>query len=265
MVPFAFATSFLLLAAATRPATPLHLGDEFSIAAETPIEEVVGNPERYHNRPIRTRGVVASVCNEEGCFIEVVPRGGGAGIVANFPGLVHTFPLDCAGLEATVEGVPYRKIFHSARVSHWQRHSYHVGRSVPEYSMILRMEVRAAEIGGERIAVPEVAAIPAASPTRVDLLREEFEDEGFGIGRQRLEANVTRAMHWSAAARVFVVCTAGSVSVDMKGAERIRLSTDTMAYVPAGTPYWLTAEGGAPAEVLIVYANVVKKEPEHKH
>jgi mannose-6-phosphate isomerase-like protein (cupin superfamily) len=255
----------IVAAAGAHGADRLHLGPEFSIAEETPIERIVANPELYHNRPVRTRGVIASVCNEEGCFIELIPAGGGAGIVANFPGLIHTFPTDCAGREATVEGVPYRKIYHSARVSHWQEHSYHVGQRVPEYSMITRMEVRAAEIGAGRSAVPEVAAIPPASPFQVDLLREEFEDEGFGIGRRRLEANVTHAMHWSAAARVLVVCTAGSVSVVRKGVQPIRLSKDAMAYVPAGTPYSLTAEEGAPAEVLIVYANVVEKEPEHRH
>lgn len=255
----------IVMASGALAAERLHLGPKFSIAEETPIEEIVADPERYHNRPVRTRGVIASACNEEGCFIEVVPRGGGAGIVANFPGLIHTFPTDCAGREAVVEGVPYRKIYHSARVSHWQHHTYHVGQPVPEYSMILRMEVRAAEIGAGRGRVPAVAAIPPASPFRVDLLREEFEDEGFGIGRKVLEAGAAQAMHWSAAARVLVVCTGGSVTVTRKGADPITLREGAMAYVPPATPYSLEATGGTAAEVLVVYANVVKKEPGHKH
>lgn len=264
----------LLLATATAaapgasgaaPPAPLHLGATFALEVETPIEEIVARPELFHNRLVRTSGVIASACDEEGCFIEVVPRQGGDGIVVNFPGLVHTFPVDCAGREAVVEGLLYRKIYHSARVSHWQHHSYHVGRHVPEFSLVLRLEAQAAEVAGSKAGVPPLPDIRAASPFAVDLDREEFEDEGLGIGKKRLEADVPRRQPGSAVARSLVVCLEGALSVTRDGAEPVRLAPGGMAYVPPRTPYLLQAEDGAPAQVLIVYANTPPQEKEHKH
>ena len=243
----------------------VHLGGEFSRAAETPIEEVTTHPERFHNRAVRVSGIIASACNEEGCFIEVVPRGGGGGIVANFPGLVHTFPTDCAGLEATVEGVLYRKIYQSARVLHWQHHSYHAGKAIPEFSMILRMEVSAAEVRGPRWSVPELAEIQSASPFQVDLDREEFEDEGLGIGKKHLEAGIPRRQPGSATVRTLVACVAGAVSVAREGAPEVHLAPGAMAYVPPASPFVLCAESAAGADVLIIYADTIKREPEHQH
>lgn len=244
---------------------PLHLGAAFALAAETPIEEIVARPELFHNRLVRTSGVIASACNEEGCFIEVVPREGGDGIVVNFPGLVHTFPVDCAGREAVVEGLLYRKIYHAARVSHWQHHSYHVGRKVPDYSLILRLEAQAAEVAGPRVPVPPLPEIREASPFAVDLDREEFEDEGLGVGKKRLEAGVPRHQPGSAVARSLVVCLEGALSVTREGAAPVRLGPGGMAYVPPRTPYLLQAEDGAPAQALIVYANTPPEPKEHVH
>lgn len=112
-----------LVAAATAPGGSewIHLGEPFTIDRETPIQKLVEHPEQYHNKDVKISGIVASICNEEGCFIEVVPKNGkGEGVVVNFPGLKHMFPLDCAGREAVVEGLFYQKIYPSARMSHWQ-------------------------------------------------------------------------------------------------------------------------------------------------
>ena len=109
----------------------LHLGEPLEIDRTTPIGEILENPSTIHDREGRIEGRVASVCNEEGCFIEVVPVDGGEGIVANFPGLTQTFPLDCAGLEAVVEGRFYQKIYPHARVDHWQHHTFRPGVEIP--------------------------------------------------------------------------------------------------------------------------------------
>ena len=94
----------------------LVLGGPLVVDQETPIDELIRDPEMYHGTTVRIAGRIASVCTQEGCFIEVVPRdGGGEGIVVNFPGLAHTFPVDCAGLEAEhgwkplARGVPRRQ------------------------------------------------------------------------------------------------------------------------------------------------------------
>jgi hypothetical protein len=161
-----------------------HLGEALVIDEATPIREITTDPGAYHDHEVRIEGRIASVCTREGCFIEVVPADGGEGIVVNFPGLAHTFPTDCAGLEAVVEGRFYQKVYPHARVAHWQQHSFRPGEAIPEYSLAFRMDVRGADIGGARAALPAPAAIRAASADRVDLELMEFEAEGLGIGRR---------------------------------------------------------------------------------
>ena len=253
-----------LLASSEGAEEPLHLGGDFSIAVATPIEEIVSHPESYHGRCVRTTGIVASACTEEGCFIEVVPRGGGAGIVANFPGLVHTFPIDCAGREATVEGIVYRKIYDTARVSHWQHHSYHPGAAIPGFSMILRMEVTSAEIAGSRAPIPTLAPIREVKPHSVDLDREEFEHEGFGIGKKHLDPGTKRRQTASRTTRAFVVCLEGSLSVTREDAPSVRLEPGCMTYLPPSTSCELVASD-AGADVLIIYSSTPSQESEHKH
>ena len=139
-----------LLAAATAPGGSdwIHLGEPFTIDSETPIQRLVEHSEQYHNKDVRISGIVASVCNEEGCFIEVVPKNGeGEGVMVNFPGLKTTFPLDCGGREAVVEGRFYQKIYPSARMSHWQHHSYRKGTKIPRFALIQRMAARAVKQG----------------------------------------------------------------------------------------------------------------------
>jgi hypothetical protein len=75
----------------------LRLGETPLIDEATSIQEITSDQRSYHDREVRIEGRIASVCTQEGCFIEVAPEAGG-GIVVNLPGLVHTFPTDCAGL-----------------------------------------------------------------------------------------------------------------------------------------------------------------------
>jgi hypothetical protein len=179
--------TLLLITAAPGKSEWIHLGENFTLDEETSIPELVEHPEKYHNRIVRINGIIASVCNEEGCFIEVIPEDGNSeGIIANFPGLKHTFPLDCAGQEAVVEGIFFQKIYPSARVSHWQHHSFREGEKVPEYALIMRMEAESAKIGGRKVAIPAPSEIKEALPYRIDLDVMEFEDEGFGIGKKQL-------------------------------------------------------------------------------
>jgi uncharacterized RmlC-like cupin family protein len=55
------------------------------------------------------------------------------------------------------------------------------------------------------------------------------------------------------------------VSVTREGAAAIRLGPGDMAYLPPATPCEMLAESEGGADVLIVYADIVKKEPEHTH
>ena len=246
----------------------VHLGDALAIDEATPIQEITTDPEAYHDHVVRIEGRIASVCTREGCFIELVPTEGGEGIVANFPGLAHTFPTDCAGLEAVVEGRFYQKVYPRARVAHWQQHSFRPGEAIPEYSLAFRMDVRGADIGGTRAAPPPPAAITAASADRIDLERVEFEAEGFGIGRRTVAPGEVVPRPSTGGNRWMIICLEGRLAVHRADRDRpVALETAEMTYVPAGIMFEVRNESSADAALSLVYARRLD-EPEaagHPH
>ena len=257
---------FFLMATALEGDEWTHLGGEFTIGDETTIRRLLEDPGRYHNRKVKISGIIASVCNEEGCFIEVVPKdGSGDGIVANFPGLRYTFPLDCAGREAIIEGLFYQKIYPSARVSHWQHHSYRRGRKVPQYALIMRMESEAAEIGGSRAGIPAPAEIRSALPHRIDLDLMEFEDEGFGIAKKQMGPGAAVQQHGMAKARKMIVCLEGSVTVHAQGSGPVKLTEGEMAFIPPATDHEIRNEGEENASYISIYARRIEIEKEETH
>lgn len=258
----------LLLIAAAAPGESewIHLGECFAIEEEIPISKLIEHPENFHNRIVKISGVIASVCNEDGCFIEVIQKNGDSeGIVVNFPGLKHTFPLDCAGQEAVVEGLFFRKIYPSVRVSHWQHHSFRKGKKVPEYALIMRMEAEAAKIGGRRVAIPAPSEIKEASPYRIDLDTMEFEDEGFGIGKKQLEPGAVKQRHGKSRAREMIVCLEGSITVYKHGSAPIILKIGEMAFIPPAIDHEIRNEGKENASYVFIYAREIKEEEEHDH
>ena len=241
-----------------------HFGEPFITVQATPVAEVLEHPEHFANRVVRLTGRIASACNEEGCFIEVVPPdGGGDGIVVNFPGLAYTFPKDCAGLHADVEGLLYRKVYHRARVSHWQHHSFRPGVTVPPYSSVWRLEARAARLSGPRQAIPAPRLLRATLPNKINLAECAFEDEGFGIDRRKVEPGETLSQPAAATVRKMVVCVEGSATVERAGAATLSLSPGELAFIPPAQAFDIRA-GSTMAVLLIVYANV-PASPGHSH
>jgi mannose-6-phosphate isomerase-like protein (cupin superfamily) len=265
---FPVALSLLIAPALHGEEEGLDLGEPLVIDQETPIESLLHDPEAYHGKIVKISGRIASVCTQEGCFIEVVPRdGGGEGIVVNFPGLAHTFPVDCAGLEAEVEGRFYQKVYPRARVEHWQHHSFREGERVPEYSLAFRMDVGGARIGGNRAATPTPAEIREASADTIDLAVMEFEAEGLGIGRRTIAPGGVVPRPSTGGNRWLVVCLEGSLVVHRADRQPLPLADWEMTYIPAGVVYDIRNEGDRDASFLLVYAEKIEAhEPEpHDH
>lgn len=256
----------LLMATVLEGGEWTRLGGEFTIGEQTPIRKLLEDPGQYHNRKVKISGIIASVCNEEGCFVEVVPKdGSGDGIVANFQGLTYAFPLDCAGREAIIEGLFFQKIYPAARVSHWQHHSYRRGRKVPEYALIMRMASEAAKIGGSRAEIPAPAEIKSALPRRIDLDLVEFEDEGFGIAKKQIGPGAAVQQHAMGKARKMIVCLEGSVTVHTQGSGPVKLSAGEMAFIPPATAHEIRNEGEEDAGYISVYARTIEIEKEEMH
>jgi mannose-6-phosphate isomerase-like protein (cupin superfamily) len=244
----------------------IHLGESLEMVETTPIATILADPMAFHDREVRIAGRIASVCTEEGCFMEVVPEaGGGEGIVVNFPGLSHTFPTDCAGLEAIVEGRFYQKVYPRARVSHWQHHSFRPGEAIPEYSLAFRLDVRGATIGGTRTAPPAPAGIREASADLVDLDLMEFEAEGLGIGQRTVAPGEVVPRPSTGGNRWMVVCIDGSVVVHRADREPLALRAPEMTYIPAGVAFDVRNESDVEANLMLVYVRKLETEPTVQH
>jgi mannose-6-phosphate isomerase-like protein (cupin superfamily) len=239
------------------------LGAPFTLTVATPIERIAADPAAFHDRVVRIEGRIASVCTQEGCFIEVVPEQGGEGIVVNFPGLVHTFPTDCAGLEATVEGRLYQKVYPRARVDHWQHHSFRPGVAIPDFSLVLRMDAHAARIGGERSSIPPPASLRAVAPDRIDLDRVGFEDEGFGLDRRRIAPGGSVPRPSSGGNRWLVLCREGEVVVNREDGIHVALGPGELSFLPAGTDFDVRNVSSGHAVVELLYSKEVTPADRH--
>lgn len=242
-----------------------HFGEPFRIDEATPVAELTAHPERYFNREVRIEGVIASACANEGCFIEIVSEdGAGEGIVVNFPGLTHLFPTDCAGAQAAVEGLFYRKVYPASRVRHWQGHSLRQGRPVPEYSLVLRMGARAATVSQEKGPVPPSGEIRAAATDRIDLGTMEFETDGFGTGRKVLAPGELVDAHSTGGSREIVYCLEGEITVRRGDDPPFVLHAGEMTFLPPATEHEMSNRSPAPASYLFVFSKAPEPaEPPH--
>jgi len=241
----------------------LSLGAPFTLTQETPIAEITTDPDAFHDRVVRIEGRIASVCTQEGCFIEVVPENGGEGIVVNFPGLVHTFPIDSAGLAAVVEGRLYRKIYPRARVDHWQHHSFRPGVEIPAFSLVLRMDAHGAQIGGDQSAVPRPAPMREVVPDRVGLAQVGFETEDLGIDRRRIAAGGSIPRPSPGNYRWLVLCRAGEVVIARHGGTNVAIRAGEMSFLPAGVDFEVRNESSGDAVVELLYSKVVTPAGRH--
>jgi len=231
----------------------------------TTISELILHPGKYYNRDVKIEGIIASLCTEEGCFIEVVSKDGtGEGIVVNFPELIHTFPTSCAGCEVVVEGMFYQKIYPKSRVLHWQGHSFRKGKTVPEYSLIKRMNAKAVDIIERKGDVPKPGEINSASVDRVDLSKMEYETDGFGCGKKNLAPGDSMEQHSSGNYREIIYCMEGELTVIKQGVQPITLKPGEMTYIPSDTKHAVKNQSDKPTEYFFVFARKIETE-EKKH
>ncbi|MBA4312335.1 MAG: hypothetical protein C0417_06870 [Chlorobiaceae bacterium] len=238
-----------------------HLGDKFTIMEVTPIRDLNSYPQKYYNKNVKIEGIIASVCNEEGCFIEVVPKDGdGEGILVNFDGLKEKFPIDCIGRIVIVEGMFYQKVYPASRVKHWQKHSFRMGKIVPEFSLIKRILAKAVLIEEQKIPLPDINEISDFSHTKINLNIMEFETDGFGIGKKILKQGEVTEMHNSGNYREIIICLEGIISVSKSTNESINLASGEMTYIPPDTKHEIKNI----SDTTSVYIFVNSRKPENE-
>ncbi|MBI2568512.1 MAG: DUF4920 domain-containing protein [Candidatus Schekmanbacteria bacterium] len=85
-------------AAAIHRGAPLKPGDEVALSA------LLGDPQSFQGRAVRTSGIVSQVCQNRGCWMELTPRDGGRGIRVTFKDYAFFVPRDAKSAAATCEG-----------------------------------------------------------------------------------------------------------------------------------------------------------------
>jgi len=79
-------------------------GDGVTLKEATPIPQLLAHPDDYIGKKIRVDGVVAAVCQEMGCWIELQDAAGGKGLRFKVEDGVIVFPVSAKGKKASAEG-----------------------------------------------------------------------------------------------------------------------------------------------------------------
>ena len=187
-------------------------------------------------------------------------------IMVKCPGHGETFPLDCVGKTAIVEGLFYQKIYPASRVQHWQAHGFRPNAEVPPYSLVLRMSANAARIGGPSKRVPPpTTTIKAGAIEKIDLRAMEFEDDGFGVGRKELKPGGQTPEHTTGSVREMILCLAGTLTVEKEGYAPVTITEGDMAFIPPKTKHAIRNNSKASATYVFVNARVIPTESAGEH
>jgi hypothetical protein len=96
-------TSLSSLAGASAP-EPVRRGEPIGTSPRVALSEVLAHPQDHSSNPIITEGVIQKVCQNKGCWMELAPKAGEAGMRVTFKGYSFFVPTDSQGRQATVEG-----------------------------------------------------------------------------------------------------------------------------------------------------------------
>ncbi|MBR59065.1 MAG: hypothetical protein CMH54_13735 [Myxococcales bacterium] len=81
-----------------------HFGDEFSSVTPVPVTDILADANSFHQKTVRVRGKIATVCKKKGCWFTVSAADGKGGTIRVSTNYKFFVPLDCDGKEVEVEG-----------------------------------------------------------------------------------------------------------------------------------------------------------------
>lgn len=90
------------------------LGDSPAVA----FADVLKEPAKYAGKSVRIEGVVERVCQAEGCWMQIAPEAGGAGIRVTFKDHSFFVPKDSKSLKFKAEGEFSVKVLSKEQVDH---------------------------------------------------------------------------------------------------------------------------------------------------
>ena len=237
---------------------------------EVPLDAsaATAQAEALHDSTVHVRGIVASVCKDEGCFIDIVPLSGrGDGILVSARHGAFSFPKNSIGKEAVVEGTFYSKIYPFYRMDHWHHHGWRAGeKNIPAFARIFRIEADSVEFKQpvEARKIEETPLTPYASPL-VDLDLAEFEAARMGTGKKCLSAGERTPEHSSGRYHELLFAVEGNVSVSMGGVpDEVSVAPGRACYIPPDTRHSVANHGSQNACYIFVYS-LPETEQDRQH
>jgi quercetin dioxygenase-like cupin family protein len=222
------------------------------------VSRLTEQAENFHGKAVHARGLVASVCREEGCFIDLVPSAGkGEGVLVSPRHEAFSFPNDSVGKIAVVKGTFYGKVYPLSRLDKWHGQGWRDGeKKMPPFAQVFRIEADSVtfEEAAGRVEIEESPLAAFSSPL-IDLGRMEFEAAGMGTGRKCLEPGESMPEHSTGPYHELLFGIEGELNVRMHGRPGdIKLAPGQAFYVPPGTEHGLSNKGSGKACYIFVYS-----------
>jgi len=109
----------LLLAATTLLSDTVKRGAPISKDAKaTPLADVLASPDKYSKDAVLVEGVIENVCQMKGCWMQLTPEAGKAGIRVTFKDYGFFVPTDSKGMKARAEGMVTVKTLSKKEADH---------------------------------------------------------------------------------------------------------------------------------------------------
>ena len=92
-----------------------------ALRAESPavaFADVLKEPAKFAGKTVRIEGVVERVCQAEGCWMQIAPESGVAGIRVTFKDHSFFVPKDVKSMKFKAEGEFFVKVLDKAQVDH---------------------------------------------------------------------------------------------------------------------------------------------------
>ena len=101
------------------------LGDSPAVA----LSDVLKDPHRYADKAVLVEGVVERVCTRKGCWIELAPEPGAAGVRVTFKDYGFFVPVDAQGMKVKAEGAVVVKELSKEKADHYAEEGARIKRN----------------------------------------------------------------------------------------------------------------------------------------
>ena len=94
-----------------------------------PLASVLEKPEAYTNAAVVVEGVIEKNCERKGCWMQLSPKAGDAGVRVTFKDYGFFVPLDAKGMKARAEGVTVIKTISKSEADHLEEEGAKLSRN----------------------------------------------------------------------------------------------------------------------------------------